>query len=57
MSATHPPPWGLSDLLSLACLGVGIYQAGSQADAELLYECVSSRAMAAIGLTPAHSGL
>lgn len=35
----------------------GIYQAGSQADAELLYECVSTRARAAIGLSPAHSGL
>ncbi|KAJ5498882.1 Phytanoyl-CoA dioxygenase [Penicillium expansum] len=50
-------PWGLPDPLSLACLGVGIYQAGSQADAELLYECVSTRARAAIGLSPAHSGL
>jgi cytosine/adenosine deaminase-related metal-dependent hydrolase len=43
-------PWGLPDPLSLACLGVGVYQAGSQADAELLYECVSTRARAAIGL-------
>ncbi|KAJ5874207.1 uncharacterized protein N7529_002637 [Penicillium soppii] len=43
-------PWGLPDPLSLACLGVGIYQAGSQTDAELLYECVSTRARAAIGL-------
>ncbi|CAG7929263.1 unnamed protein product [Penicillium olsonii] len=43
-------PWGSPDPLSLACLGVGIYQAGSQADAELLYECVSTRARAAIGL-------
>ncbi|CAI7593422.1 unnamed protein product [Penicillium glandicola] len=50
-------PWGLPDPLSLACLGVGIYQAGSQADAELLYECVSTRARAAIGLSPSHSGL
>ncbi|CAG8903888.1 unnamed protein product [Penicillium egyptiacum] len=49
-------PWGLPDPLSLACLGVGIYQAGSQADAELLYECVSTRARAAIGLSPSHSG-
>jgi cytosine/adenosine deaminase-related metal-dependent hydrolase len=49
-------PWGLPDPLSLACLGVGIYQAGSQADAELLYECVSTRARAAIGLE-SHSGL
>ncbi|CAG8925524.1 unnamed protein product [Penicillium salamii] len=43
-------PCGSADPLSLACLGVGIYQAGSQADAELLYECVSTRARAAIGL-------
>lgn len=43
-------PWGLPDPLSLACLGVGVYQAGSQADAELLYECVSTRGRAAIGL-------
>ncbi|OQE07300.1 hypothetical protein PENVUL_c014G01196 [Penicillium vulpinum] len=50
-------PWGLPDPLSLACLGVGVYQAGSQADAELLYECVSTRARAAIGLSPSHSGL
>lgn len=49
-------PWGLPDPLSLACLGVGIYQAGSQADAKLLYECVSTRARAAIGLE-SHSGL
>ncbi|KAI9934222.1 hypothetical protein AWENTII_008621 [Aspergillus wentii] len=44
-------PWGSPDPLSLACLGVGIYQAGTQADAELLYECVSTRARAAIGLS------
>ncbi|KAJ0419110.1 hypothetical protein BJY00DRAFT_286792 [Aspergillus carlsbadensis] len=43
-------PWGSADPLSLACLGVGIYQAGTVADAELLYECVSTRARAAIGL-------
>lgn len=43
-------PWGSPDPLSLACLGVGIYQTGTQADAELLYECVSTRARAAIGL-------
>jgi cytosine/adenosine deaminase-related metal-dependent hydrolase len=43
-------PWGLPDPLALACLGVGVYQAGSQADAELLFECVSTRARAAIGL-------
>ncbi|KAL6234404.1 hypothetical protein BDW75DRAFT_164757 [Aspergillus navahoensis] len=44
-------PWGSADPLSLACLGVGIYQAGTVGDAELLYECVSTRARAAIGLS------
>lgn len=44
-------PWGSVDPLSLACLGVGIYQAGTVSDAELLYECVSTRARAAIGLS------
>ncbi|KAL4896566.1 Metallo-dependent hydrolase [Aspergillus ambiguus] len=43
-------PWGPADPLALACLGVGIYQAGTQGDAQLLYECVSTRARAAIGL-------
>ncbi|KAL2843637.1 hypothetical protein BJY01DRAFT_215490 [Aspergillus pseudoustus] len=50
-------PWGLADPLSLACLGVGIYQAGTVNDAELLYECVSTRARAAIGLSSASSEL
>ncbi|KAL4813241.1 hypothetical protein BDW67DRAFT_192954 [Aspergillus spinulosporus] len=44
-------PWGSADPLSLACLGVGIYQAGTVSDAELLYECISTRARAAIGLS------
>lgn len=43
-------PWGSPDPLYLACLGVGVYQTGTQADAELLYECVSTRARASIGL-------
>ncbi|KAF5864021.1 hypothetical protein ETB97_008757 [Aspergillus alliaceus] len=43
-------PWGSVDPLALACLGVGVYQAGTAQDAELLYECVSTRARAAIGL-------
>lgn len=48
-------PWGSADPLFLACLGVGVYKAGTQADSELLYECVSTRARAAIGLSePAH---
>ncbi|KAL3477900.1 hypothetical protein BJX99DRAFT_120344 [Aspergillus californicus] len=48
-------PWGSADPLSLACLGVGIYQTGTVNDAELLYECVSTRARTAIGLSPALS--
>lgn len=44
-------PWGSADPLFLACLGVGVYQAGTQTDAELLYECVSTRARASIGLS------
>lgn len=43
-------PHGTCDPLTLACYGVGIYQAGTEADAELLYECVSTRAKKAIGL-------
>ncbi|OOF97069.1 hypothetical protein ASPCADRAFT_205868 [Aspergillus carbonarius ITEM 5010] len=50
-------PWGSEDPLSLACLGVGIYQAGTTANAELLYECVSTRARAAIGLSSSEAGL
>ncbi|KAL8745095.1 MAG: hypothetical protein Q9190_002742 [Brigantiaea leucoxantha] len=42
-------PQGNCDPLSLASLGVGIYQAGTNRDAELLYECVSTRARDAIG--------
>ncbi|KAJ9610675.1 hypothetical protein H2200_005452 [Cladophialophora chaetospira] len=43
-------PWGTGDPLALASLGVGIYQAGTDEDANLLFECVSSRARRAIGL-------
>ncbi|OCT47169.1 amidohydrolase [Cladophialophora carrionii] len=43
-------PWGTGDPLALASLGVGIYQAGTDQDANLLFECVSSRARRAIGL-------
>lgn len=45
-------PHGDGDPLQLACWGVGIYQAGTPADAELLYECVSERARRAMGLLP-----
>jgi len=44
-------PQGNCDPLAIACLGVGVYQAGTKKDAEVLYECVSSRAREAIGLT------
>ncbi|KAJ9620243.1 hypothetical protein H2203_008008 [Taxawa tesnikishii (nom. ined.)] len=43
-------PQGSCDPLSVACTGVGVYQAGTKRDAEILYECVSTRAKAAIGL-------
>ena len=42
-------PQGSCDPLSLACSCVGVYSAGMKADAELLYECVSTRARKAIG--------
>lgn len=42
-------PQGSCDPLSLACSCVGIHSAGMKADAELLYECVSTRARKAIG--------
>lgn len=47
-------PYGDGDPLQLACWGTGIYHAGTVADAQLLYECVSSRARRAIGLDPDH---
>jgi len=43
-------PFGTADPLQLASWAVGIYQAGTVGDAELLYACVSSRARQAIGL-------
>ncbi|OCL03083.1 cytosine deaminase protein-like protein [Glonium stellatum] len=43
-------PQGTCDPLSVASLGVAVYQAGTKSDSETLYECVSSRAKAAIGL-------
>lgn len=48
-------PWGNCDPLSIASLGVGLYHAGAQKDAELLFECVSTRAREAIGLPTAES--
>lgn len=45
-------PYGDGDPLQLACWGTGLYQAGTPADAALLYECVSVRAARAVGLLP-----
>ncbi|KAI7190795.1 Metallo-dependent hydrolase [Hortaea werneckii] len=42
-------PYGSCDPVLLACQGVGVYQAGTTDQAGLLFECVSSRAKAAIG--------
>ncbi|KAL8806664.1 MAG: hypothetical protein Q9182_001192 [Xanthomendoza sp. 2 TL-2023] len=42
-------PQGNCDPLTLASMCVGVYQAGTKRDAEVLYECVSTRAKAAIG--------
>ncbi|KAI4163799.1 MAG: hypothetical protein LQ342_002572 [Letrouitia transgressa] len=42
-------PQGSCDPLSVASLGVGVYQAGTKQDAELLYKCVSKNAKNAIG--------
>jgi hypothetical protein len=44
-------PQGSCDPLSIASLGVGVYQAGTKRDAEILYECISTRARNAIGLS------
>lgn len=42
-------PQGKCDPMSIASMGVGTYQAGTKADAEVLYSCVSTMAKAAIG--------
>ncbi|CAF9942144.1 hypothetical protein IMSHALPRED_003381 [Imshaugia aleurites] len=42
-------PYGSCDPLSIASMGVGLYHAGTKKDARMLYECVSGRAMEAIG--------
>ncbi|KAI7215085.1 Metallo-dependent hydrolase [Hortaea werneckii] len=44
-------PYGSCDPVLLACLGVGVYQARTSGQAGLLFECVSSRAKEAIGLS------
>ncbi|KAL9097868.1 MAG: hypothetical protein Q9165_000194 [Trypethelium subeluteriae] len=52
-------PQGNCDPLSVACLGVGVYQAGTKENAELLYECVSQRAKRVVGynITGSHATL
>ncbi|KAK5693063.1 hypothetical protein LTR97_010539 [Elasticomyces elasticus] len=42
-------PHGSCDPLMMACSGVGVYQAGTEGDADTLMESVSTRARAAIG--------
>ncbi|KAL9025889.1 MAG: hypothetical protein Q9196_005367 [Gyalolechia fulgens] len=42
-------PQGSCDPLGIASMGVGVYQAGTKRDAEILYECISVRAKEAIG--------
>ena len=49
-------PQGNCDPLSIASLGVGLYHAGSKQDTKMLYQCVSSRAKEAIGVTDAGGG-
>lgn len=44
-------PQGSCDPMGIASMGVGLYQAGTKTDTELLFECVSTRAKAAIGHT------
>lgn len=43
-------PFGTLDPLQLASWGVGIYQCGTDRDADVLYEAVSTKARKAIGL-------
>lgn len=45
-------PSGNGDPLQLASWGVLLYHSGTEADAQLLYGCVSERARRAIGLSP-----
>ena len=50
-------PQGSCDPMSIASMGVGLYQAGTKKDTELLFECVSCRAKAAIGHPSSELGL
>ena len=42
-------PHGSCDPVSVASMGVGLYHAGTKRDAQLLYECISGRAVESIG--------
>lgn len=48
-------PQGNCDPLSIASMGVGIYQAGTKADCQVLYDCVAANAKAAIGFAQPES--
>ncbi len=50
-------PQGSCDPMAIASMGVGLYQAGTKRDTELLFECVSTRAKAAIGNARSELGL
>ena len=42
-------PYGSCDPLSVASMGIGLYHAGTKLDAQLLYDCISIRAIDSIG--------
>ena len=44
-------PYGNCDPLSIASMGVGLYHAGTKDDTQILYQCISSRAKKAIGIS------
>ena len=44
-------PYGSCDPLRIASMGVGLYHAGTKRDAQMLYDCVSTRATESIGYT------
>lgn len=48
-------PYGNCDPLSIANMGVGIYQAGTKADCAVLYDCVARNAKSAIGFAQPES--
>ncbi len=48
-------PQGNCDPLNIASMGVGIYQAGTKADCQVLFDCVATSAKAAIGFAQPES--